>query len=546
VLQELGQPSAGLAYLRRAGAPVATPKDDIDSLHGRPYRFLCAGQQFLATVDSSGSEVTEECHVSWLEFVADVAQKLELGMLAMDAVAVDLSQDWQHGTGFFTGLDISPQLDTLLPMNPELCRLMADEFISWMFPPGTSARVPLLSVTGTNGKTTICRMLTRIASTAGYRVGLACTDGVYLNDELMESGDFSGADGHHRVLESHSINLAVLETARGAVLHSGFVFDHSDVSVCTNVTAEHLGEYGINTVEEMSQIKRLIVAKAHIAAVLNFDDIHCRRIGSDLAVPSLCWTSLAHSAEFISAEVQRAEHMICLENIEGIEWIVSHRHGSRQALMPVIAIPATFDGTARHNVSNALQAIAAALELGITSDHIRKTMTAFAMGVDGTPGRLNLIEDCGFPVWLDFVQNTEGMKALCEFVASRKVRGKRILVLSVLGRHDDDTVREIARYAAQNFDFFICRNYAKTYAHRSLEEIPELLRTSLLEQGVAAGNIRVILDEVPAIDAALDLATVDDLVVILCGMRPRENWQQISDFASRKTGTLATPRNPGT
>lgn len=543
VLQELGQASAGLAYLRRVGAPVANPEDDINGLHGQPYRFLCAGQQFLAVVDSHDTEVTEECHSSWLEFAATVAQQLELGMLVLNAVAFDLSKDWQHGKGFFTGLDISPQLDFLLPTHPELCRLMADEFIQWMFPPGSKRRIPLLSVTGTNGKTTICRMLTRIASTAGYRVGLACTDGVYLNDGLVDTGDYSGGDGHHRILESHDINLAILETARGAVLHSGFMFDHSDVAVCTNVTAEHLGEYGINTVEEMSDIKRLIVAKARRAAVLNFDDVHCRRIGTDLTVPRLCWTSVSQPAELIFAQAARAEHVICIDSVEGVEWIVSHQHGNRQALMPVSTIPATFDGTARHNVSNALQAIAAALELGIRWDDVHQAMTTFAMGVDSTPGRLNLHEACGFPVLLDFVQNLDGMRVLCEFVAGREVGGRRILVFSVLGRHDDATVREFARHAAQNFDFFICRNYAKTYPHRSLQEIPELLRTTLLEQGIAAENIRVILDEGPAIDAALKLATADDLVVILCGIRPRENWQQISDFATTNTGTLGSLPN---
>jgi UDP-N-acetylmuramyl tripeptide synthase len=543
VLQQLGQNSAALGWLRQAGAPV-TDRESISPLkQHQHYRFLCAGQQFLAAVDSNGMEVTDRCHSSWLEFVAQSAQQLEAGMLAFEVVCADLSQHLHSGSGAFIGLDISPQLDGLLPQADELCRLMADDFVSWMFPPASQSRIPLFSVTGTNGKTTTCRMLTRIASAAGFHVGLACTDGVYLNDQPVVHGDFSGSDGHHYVLEAQDIDLGVLETARGAVLHSGFVFDFSDVAVCTNVTPEHLGEYGINSIEQMAEIKRLIVAKARLAAVLNFDDRPCRRMGAELPVKRICWTSVNHNAEFILSQDLPLDRVICIEEVNGVEWIVSHQPGNREQLMPVNFIPASFNGTARHMLSNALQAMAAALEMNIARESIQQAMQAFSMGIDSTPGRLNLHEGAGFPVLLDFVQNLDAMRTLCEFTERQKISGRRILVLSVLGRHDDATVREFARYAAQYFDHFICRNYVKTYPHRSLEEIPQLLRTTLLQLGVPAENIQLILEEAPAIDAALKLAGAGDLVVIMCGIRPRENWQQISDFAEGKSTNL-TPR-PG-
>jgi cyanophycin synthetase len=225
--------------------------------------------------------------------------------------------------------------------------------------------------------------------------------------------------------------------------------------------------------------------------------------------------------------------------VNGVEWIVSHQPGSHEQLMPVNAIPASFNGTARHMLSNALQAIAAALEMKIGWDSIHRAMQAFSLDIASTPGRLNLHDGAGFPVLLDFVQNLDAMRTLCKFTECQKILGKRILVMSVLGRHEDSTVREFARYAAEYFDYFICRNYGKTYAHRSLEEIPQMLRTTLLQLGVPAENIQLILEEAPAIDAALKLAGANDLVVIMCGIRPRDNWQQISEFAEQKTANLA-------
>lgn len=533
VLQQLGQASAGLEWLQRAGAPVIGSGSTAASSKHHHFRFLCSGQQFLAVVDSSGTDVTDQCHITWLEFVAQVAQKLEVGMLTLEVVCSDLSLPWRSGDGAFVALDISPQLDALVSQAPELCRLMADDFVSWMFPPGSSSRIPLFSVTGTNGKTTICRMLTRIATAAGFRVGLACTDGVYLNNELVVSGDYSGSDGHHRVLEAQGINLGVLETARGAVLNNGFMFDYSDVAVCTNVTAEHLGEYGIHSIEQMSGIKKQILAKARLAVVLNFDDQQCRIMGSDLDVKRLCWTSTANPVELILDQGLRLDRLVCIEEVNGVEWVINHQPGIREPLMPVTAIPASFNGTARHMLSNALQAIAAALELDIKRDSIVAAMQTFSMGIDSTPGRLNLHEGAGFPVLLDFVQNPDALRTLCEFSDSLEISGRRILVLSVLGRHDDATVVEMARYAAQHFDHFICRNYNKIYAHRSPEEIPLLLQEALLQSGIEASSIQIIHEEKAALNAALELATPDDLVVFLCGYAARENWQQISEFADR-------------
>ncbi len=528
-LQQFGQPSAALNLLRSKGLPVGSPNTSLPCPGESNWHFLCAGQQLLAVVDNNGNEVTEQCDISWLEAAAAIAQQLEVGMLVLTGTG--LSQGLRSG-GFFTGVDISPELDQLIEPFGELHRMMAGDFVRWMFPDQQQSRIPIFSVTGTNGKTTICRMLRSMASQAGFRVGLACTDGVYLNNEQVAIGDSSGGNGHHLVLESRDINLAVLETARGAVLHSGFAFDHSDVAICSNITPEHLGEYGITDTRQMAAIKLLIVNRARKSVVLNFDDDLCRELAREVTVPRLCWTSTTRNAGEMGSHGVRADMLLCLEKYDGNDWIVCHSNGSSRQLMPVNAIPACFDGAALHNVSNAMQAIATAMEMGIAWDAIHPAMSAFAMGVENTPGRLNLYRGLPFLVLLDFVQNLDGMKALCQFVETRKIRGRRILVFSVLGRHDNTTVKEIARYAVAHFDRFICRNFAKTYPHRTLEEIPNLLQTTLLEFGVPPEHVQVVIAEEPAIDAALRMARPGDLVTLMCGLRAKENWQQISEFAA--------------
>jgi UDP-N-acetylmuramyl tripeptide synthase len=546
ILPQLKTRMQMLQALRTTGAPVTKFGG---SETGNLYRCFCSGQQLAAVHDAAGHDVTDLCHVSILEHAAEVAQQIPAGLMVLEFVSRDITLSLEETAGGFIALDISPQLDHLLEAGGELHRLLTADFVDWLFPEGQPFRIPLFSVTGTNGKTTTCRMLARIATQAGYRVGMACTDGIYLNQQLVDAGDHGGRDGHHRVLESREINFGVLETARGAVLHSGFSFDHSDVAICTNVTPEHLGEYGINSTEEMSQIKRLILQQACTAAVLNFDDAHCREMGRDMSrdmsltqhsdlrigrsVPRICWSACRSGAAEIEAQAGQADRIICLETHEGEQWIVSRMRGTSTRLMPLNEIPASFNGAAVHNVSNALQAIAAALELGIAWADIRTAMADFSMSIDATPGRLNIHHGPGFPVLMDFVQNIDGMRVLCEFVQAQAVRGKRILVMSVLGRHDNATVSEFARLAAQNFDYFICRNYGKTYSHRSKEEIPLLLREGLLAAGVNEQQIVIILDEQPAVNHALEMGQPGDLVVVLCGIKPRDTWQQISEFSSR-------------
>lgn len=528
-------------------AQGADPHFLIEShIPGQSYRMLYSGQQFLAVVDArDGSDLTDLCDATIIESATGLAGQLPAGMLVLSFVTTDPGRPLAETGGAFVGLNVAPEVESMVPPGSELHRAMAEGFVEWLIPAGQPCRVPVFSVTGTNGKTTTCRMLSAIMKRAGFRVGMACTDGVYLNGRQAEKGDMSGRNGHHRVFESRDIDLAVLETARGAVLTSGFIFDRSDVAVCTNVTPEHLGEYGIETVEEMGEVKQLVLERAQKAIVLNADDEQCRQIAQRLTGRRVSWCSLESSLEVLQREDLQSGRFLVLESRDGKDWIVDHHAGSGSDLIAAADIPAAFGGIARHNLLNAMQAMAAALEFGIDVRTVREAMAGFSMGIETTPGRSNFYHGLGFPVLMDFVQTIDGMRRFCEFVRGLNVDGRRILVISVLGRHDDETIRGFARHAASAFDHFVCRNYGFTFK-RPPEEIPELLRDQLLKEGVPEGAITIILNDTEAMDFALGMAREGDLVAMMCGHEFQKYWQEIASFPERAAQAAAVHAAPAT
>ena len=512
-------------------AQLVTRQLVIEShVKGNSYKIISAGQQILSIVDvTTGKEITCECHESIYAHAARLAEYLPVGMLVMTVVTDDLSVPLEDSGGAFVNFNGSPELDRFLIEGEAIHRQAAETFIRWIFPEGSTARIPLFAVTGSNGKTTTCRMLAAISKTAGYKAGLACTEGVYINDNQIKTGDSSGACSHLRIFESTEADLAVLETARGGILTSGLIFDFCDVAICTNVTAEHLGEYGINTVEQMAALKLLVLQRARTAVVINADDEQCRRMVVSLGNKKVCLCSTEWDITSLEQQIMPSGCYCVLEFRSGEKWVVLYDAGQRNDVMPLKNIPAVFGGAARHNVSNAMQAIAAALLMGNDLAEVRSAMSSFAMGFDNTPGRLSFYPGLPFSVLLDFVQNIDGMRTLSRFIGTLDVKGKKILIVSVLGRHKNEMVKTFAQHVATNFDYFICRDYG-TFYDREPGEIPRLLSNYLLESGVDSSAISIIQKEHDAIDAALNMARKGDLLTLMCGTKPHLAWRQFSEF----------------
>jgi len=501
---------------------------------GERWRILVANRTPLAVLgdaaDGSGRsvDVTARAHPALLAAASGVATAVDAGLFVLTLHSPDVAQAPEDCGGAFVDLEVAPALDRLLAHHPGLLSAAADAFVAWLFPPGAPARVPLIAVTGTNGKTTASRMAAAVLRQAGFATGLACTDGVYVNDRQVASGDLAGIPGHYRLLENAALEAAVLETARGGVLTQGMGYDWIDAAVCVNVTLDHLGQDGIETLGQMAEIKRRVVERARAAAVLNADDPLCLAMLPHLAANRVCLVSLRSAASGLEALGTRADCFAVLETVDAVEWLVIHDAGRRIALLPAAAMPASFGGAARFNLANALHAGAACYLVGIAPRVIRAALEGFRMGCESTPGRLNFFEGLPYRLLLDYAHNPDGVASLCEFTDRVPVQGRRILVFSAPGHNSAAVIAGNARAAAGHFDRYICFNYQRNVANGH-DHVPDVLAGTLQECGVAPDAIAIEVLEMDALEAIFRIAAPGDFVVFLSGVGNRAAiWERIA------------------
>ncbi len=364
---------------------------------------------------------------------------------------------------------------------------------------------------------------------SGLSPGLACTDGVYGSDNrLIREGDSAGGTAHWLLLSNPDLDSLVLETARGGVARDGIVFDRCDVGICTNVTADHLGMRGLETVEQMVGLKRSIMTRASRAVVLNADSTECLAMLPFQEAETTCLVSMKRPAEELREMGGADSSCAVLEEVAGREWMVIHGPGGRMPLIAVNEAPATFGGTARHNVANALHACLAACLLGVAIEEIRAVLANFRMNFEETPGRLNIFDDLPFRVIMDYAHNGDGFRQLCRFTDLQEVAGRRIVVFTLFGDRRDSDILDAAAEMAGHFDHYICRNYRDLRGGRDPGEIPALLREALLNANVPAEAIETVPDPVAAIEAGLAMAGEGDLLVLLTDREEfRPTWDRV-------------------
>jgi cyanophycin synthetase len=402
---------------------------------------------------------------------------------------------------------------------------VARPVLDLLFPRGAPSRIPLTAVTGTNGKTTTCRMIAHILKMAGRRVGLTTTDGIYIDGTQIFKGDMSGPQSAQMVLQNPTVNHAVLETARGGIIRSGLGFDRCDVSVVTNVTADHLGISGINTIEELAEVKAVVPAATHRNgySVLNADDPMCLRIERRARGQTIYFTTNEDS-EVVREHLRARGVAVILRQVQGSEFIYIAEGKRETRLIDVRHIPATFEGRARVNVKNALAASAAAYASDIPLDAIRNGLRTFSTSFFHTPGRLNLLEIGGYRVIVDYCHNPGGMEELAEFVR-RLMPTYTIAMLAMPGDRRDEDIQRFGAIAATVFDEVIIREDQHTRG-RQPGEVAGILKSALTENGVPEERITVVLDELEAANTALERAGQDQLVVLLAD-QPAEVWETV-------------------
>src|SRR5829696_484044 len=352
--------------------------------------------------------------------------------------------------------------------------------------PGTvrwenASDIPIALVTGSNGKTTVVRMLGAMLEASGRTAGLTSTDGVTVGDTLLEEGDFAGPICACMVLRHTETETAVLETARGGILRRGLPVDHADVAVVTNIADDHLGEFGIESLPDLADTK-LTVAKALTRGgtlVVNADDPLLVERSRGFKVP-LSWFSLNPASPVVRKQIQEGGTMVLLD--EGM--LVLARGEQRTPLLSVAEIPVTFGGTAEHNVANALAAVGAGLALGVDPAIMASTLRRFGRELEDNPGRANMVELGGIRILLDFAHNPHGMSALVE-VARTVPAQRRLLLVGQAGDRGDEAIRALARAAwALQPDRVVVKDMETYLRGRAPGEVPGLLSDEFLRLGL--------------------------------------------------------------
>jgi len=507
--------------LKKLGVPVKTPGDGMTN--AEQYHLIAVNGHVTAVVRQADRKTFPPAILdnSIVDHVLKIGCETGFAPVVVTVVSADISCSGSQGESCVLDFELAPELDQYLESNGDLAtNLMhstADMIIDWLFHGKEQTRVPIIAVTGTNGKTTTTRMINHILVSAGLEPGMVCTDGVYLNGKQIIKGDQSTITGHLQVLTNKAVNATVLETHHAGILRNGFAFRWCDIAICLNVTEDHLGRMNIETVEQMAEIKQSLPERARQAAVLNADDQYCLAMADAMVAEKVCLVSMKYSIDQLRTMVGSDNICCCvLDPVESGEWMVIHDQGHRVPVIDVASIPITFNGTARFNISNAMHAALASYLQGIPVEVIKTALSGIEASYETTPGRLNIFDNLPFRVVMDFAHNPDGLRHLCEFVDLQTVDGRRVIAFAGSSSRTDETIKKMAHSVAGHFDFYFCKEYAPS-SGREKRLTAHILQQGLMESGVASEQTAVRTFGREVIFEILDNCQPGDLLVMALG-----------------------------
>src|SRR6266545_2672108 len=504
---------------------------------------------------------TWEAHEENVEIAEEAARVIGLDVAGIDFLTPDISQPVRETGGAIVEVNAAPGFRMHTHPTEGEAQYVAKPVLDLLFPPGTPSRIPIVAVTGSNGKTTTVRMIAHIMKGLGYKVGVTSTDGIYIDERLVRRADASGPKSALMVLQNPRVDFAVFEVARGGILREGLGYGRNDVAVVTNVTGDHLGLRDVHSIKQLAAVKRVIVEAVprNGFAVLNADDelvLQMRKHCSG----SVILFSMQEDHEFVERWVRRGGKAVTIQRGSLGEMMVI-REGRRT--MPVgwiHQLPATFEGRARMMVANALAAAAAVHACGAHLHDIRQGLRSFSTSIYHAPGRLNLFDLNGVRVLIDYAHNAHGLQSVGDFVERMTSKASdgappgtpswsanlRVAVVATPGDRRDEDMRALGRVAARYFDDLIIREDRNPRGRKRGETAQHVLEgvQEAMKAGARAGSVEIVLDEMEATRRALDRSRPGDIVV-LCVDYATDVWKELEGRKSLAHPHALPPRESG-
>ena len=459
----------------------------------------------------TSTDVTDEVHPANIFMCERISKIIGLDICGIDIMATDLRTPVSENGGAILEVNAAPGFRMHIDPAEGLPRNVAEPVIDMLFPKGSEGRIPIIAVTGTNGKTTTTRLTAHIAKSAGKKVGYTTSDGVYIQNQMMMKGDCTGPVSSTFVLKDPTVDFAVLECARGGILKAGLAFQNCDVAIVTNVAADHIGLGGIYNIEQMAKVKAVVPETVfpHGYTILNAEDDLVYKMKENLNC-NVALFSMDENNPRIKAHCAKGGLATVYEN----GYISIMKGNWKIRVMLAKDVPLTYDGKAVHNIANCLPAVLATyLYRDITIEDIRQGLLTFIPGESLTPGRLNFFHFKNYTFLADFAHNPHGLKLLCDFVSKLDYKTK-IGVISGTGDRRDEDIRELGEISAHYFDEIIIR-CDKNLRGRTADEIIQLLKEGI-EKVNPKVPTKVIANENEALEYIYANPVEGALYTIMC------------------------------